>query len=90
MGKTFKSETKIPKANEKHKRNRKRWASKEKKLKNISHKNSSKLKRIFNMFDLFSEPSLEDRINSLDDPTKKIFNIDTNSEFRINFPSKIL
>lgn len=89
MGKTFKSETKIPKANEKHKRNRKRWASKEKKLKNISHKNSSKLKRIFNMFDLFSEPSLEDRINSLDDPTKKIFNIDTNSEFRINFPSDV-
>ena len=89
MGKIYKSETKTAKTLEKNKVKRKRWASKERKTKNISGKKSSKHNKIFKMLNLFSQPSIEDLINSLDSPIKNEFINNNFSDFEINFPSDI-
>ena len=89
MGKTSKSETKKANTLETHKNKKKRWASKERKTKDISGKKSYNHSKIFKMFNLFSEPSIEDLINTLDSPIKNEFIKNNFSNLEINFPSDI-
>jgi hypothetical protein len=89
MGKTSKSETKKAKTLETYKSKKKRWASKERRTKDISGKKSSNHSKIFKMFNLFSEPSIEDLIKSLDSPIKNAFINNNFSNLEISFPSDI-
>lgn len=89
MGKTSKSETKKANTMETHKNKKKRWASKERKTKDISGKKSSNHSKIFKIFNLFSESSIEDLINTLDSPIKNLFINNNFSNLEINFPSDI-
>lgn len=89
MGKTYKSETKKRKANEKHKKGNRRCSSKESKGINISNKKLMKHRNIFEMFELFKEDSIEELINSLDSEIKDQTINKNNSDFRIKFPSDV-
>ena len=89
MGKTSKSETKKAKTLETYKSKKKRWASKERRTKDISGKKSSNHSKIFKMFNLFSKPSIEDLIKSLDSPIKNAFINNNFSNLEISFPSDI-
>jgi len=90
MGKTYKSETKKRKANERHKNRNRRCLSKRSKGINISNKKPSKHRNIFEMSFLFNGDSIEELINSLDSKIKnKPIIRKNNSDFRIKFPSDV-
>lgn len=86
MVKLCHSEKKTSKILKKRRNKNKRWASKENKRRNKPDKESSKYKKLF---DFFSEPTIEEQINSLDSPLINEFLLNNSSELKIKFPSEI-